>query len=129
MTVASVADLMTFRRLVVSLSRYSFRHGDEIQLHRAIAEVLKGEGFAFEREVVGSPSDRFDFLVEPRIVIEAKVDKSLPDALRQIDRYAALPGVDAVVLVTTRLWGVSDAFPSSLRGKPVAMVKLKGQAF
>lgn len=115
-------------RIAALLPRFSYRHGSEIQLHEGIEGVLLGAGIEFQREVVAGPADRFDFLCPPGVVIECKVKGSMPEALRQIDRYAARPDVAAVVLVTTRFWG-GGGVPAQLHGKPVHTVKVKGAAF
>lgn len=121
-------DAMLLRRLVELLPRFSYRFADEIGLHEGIAQVLSNAGIAFEREHVGGPQDRFDFLIPVGIVIEVKTKGSLSEALRQIARYAARPDVAAVILVTTRFWG-AGCLPAAIHGKPIHMVKLRGGAF
>ena len=121
-------DAMLLRRVVELLPRFSYRFADEIGLHEGIEHVLTGAGIAFDREYVAGPQDRFDFLIPSGIVVEAKIKGSLPQALRQIARYAARDDVAAVVLVTTRFWG-AGSLPSAIHGKPVHLVKLRGGAF
>jgi hypothetical protein len=120
---------MILRSVVETLPRFSYRFATEIALHEAMAEVLTAAGIAFAREVVAGPKDRFDFLVAPGIVIEAKINGSLSQALAQIDRYAARADVTAVVLVTTRFWGGAGAKVDQLHGKPVRIIKLTGASF
>jgi hypothetical protein len=120
---------MMLRGLVETLPRFSYRYSDEISLHEAMATVLTDTGIKFQREVVAGPRDRFDFLVPPGIVIEAKIKGSLSQALTQIARYAARPDVTAVVLVTPRFWGSSSANVDQLHGKPVRIIKLTGPSF
>lgn len=129
MIAAPGTDLMLLRRLTELLPRYAYRYGNEIELHQGIAEVLTHAQISFEREYVAGPDDRFDFLVEPGIVIEAKVKGSLSKALPQIRRYAARGEVAAVVLVTTRFWGGWGGALTELHGKPVRIVQLRGAAF
>lgn len=117
------------RRVVELLPRFAYRFGNEVALHEGIAQVLNQHGVEFQREVVAGPADRFDFLVEPGIVIEAKVKGSLPQALRQVARYAARDDVQAVILVSSRFWSRSNAMPEALHGKPVRVVHLRGAAF
>jgi hypothetical protein len=120
---------LILRSVVETLPRFAYRFANEIALHEAMAEVLTAAGIAFEREVVAGPKDRFDFLVAPGIVIEAKINGSLSQALGQIDRYAARADVTAVVLVTTRFWGRGGAAVDQLHGKPVRIIKLTGASF
>lgn len=120
---------MILRSVVETLPRFSYRFSNEIALHEGMAQALTSAGIAFEREVVAGPKDRFDFLVAPGIVIEAKIQGSLAKALQQVDRYAARADVTAVVLVTTRFWGTTSAGIDQLHGKPVHIIKLTGAAF
>lgn len=125
---AIATELAMLDRIVSLLPKYSYRFANEVALHEGLAEVLDTAGIPFVREFVAGPQDRFDFLIEPGIVIEAKIKGSMPQALRQIGRYAARADVAAVVLVTTRHWG-QVAFPPTLVGKAVRMVKVRGASF
>lgn len=117
------------RALARALSSFEYRFSNEIELQDGIEVVLKKEGMPFEREVRASAQDRFDFLVERRLVIEVKVDGTLSAALLQADRYAIHDGVDGLILATTQRWGLSPGLPSQLRGKPFAVAKLRGVVF
>lgn len=121
-------DVMALRRVVETLPRFAYRFASEGQLHEGVATVLREAKLQFEHEVAASPSVRFDFLVEPGIVIELKTKGSLSEALSQVGRYAALPQVQAVVLASTRYWAaqVSDL---ELHGKPVRVLHLRSAAF
>lgn len=116
------------RSIVETLPRYRYRFADEAQLQAGIADVLVQAGIPFEREHVAGPRDRFDFLVPGGIVIEAKTQGSLSQALSQVRRYAARPDVSAVVLVACRFWA-TVAPVDELYGKPVRIVRLRGDAF
>ena len=122
-------DTMLLRRLVETLPRFAYRFGNEAELQAGIAQVLTAQAIGHEREHVAGPQDRFDFLVPPGIVIEAKVQGSLAKALPQIKRYAARDDVAAVVLVTTRFWGRAAPQLGDLHGKPVRIVHLRGASF
>lgn len=122
-------DKMLLRRIVEELPRYAYRYSTEIELHVAMCEVLTRAGIAFQREVVAGPRDRFDFLVLPGIVIEAKIKGSMSQALAQVDRYAARSDVSAVVLVATRFWAAGQAKDFTLHSKPVCIIKLQGASF
>jgi hypothetical protein len=118
---------LLLERLAGVLSRYSFRYATEVQLHRAIAQVLEREGIAFDREAVDG-DNRYDFLCGG-IVLEVKMDRSGSEAFRQVDRYCASERVHAVVLVTTKSWSTDATSRTTVRGKPVVMVRIRGQAF
>jgi hypothetical protein len=120
---------MILRRVIETLPRFAYRFADEVALHEALAGVLTSAGITFEREVVAGPRDRFDFLVAPGIVVEAKIKGSLSKALAQVGRYAARDDVAAVVLVTTRFWGAEKTGMQTIHGKPVHIVKLQGASF
>lgn len=119
---------LLFRLIVETLPRFTYRFANEIELHKLLAQVLADAGVEFKREVVAGPKDRFDFLVPGGIVIEAKVQGSMPEALRQCGRYAARADVSAVALVATRQWARGSSEYTS-HGKPVRVVKISGAAF
>lgn len=125
------AILMTVRLIVETLPRFSYRFADEKQLHDGIARVLTDHGIEFQREVVATPQERYDFLCIPGIVIEAKIHGAFNPAARQCLRYAENPDVNAVVLATSRFWGAVPVLRKDprLNGKPFRMVQLKGQSF
>lgn len=116
-------------RVSTELSAHAYRFNRETDLHQGLASVLEGAGIQHRREVIAGPRDRFDILVEPGLVIEAKVKGSLAEALIQCKRYAELPDVSAVLLVTTRHWGNTPDRELTFSGKPVRILKLKGVAF
>jgi hypothetical protein len=117
------------RQITTVLQQYTYRFSNEIVLHEGMAAVLGDSGIEFEREVVAGPSDRFDFLVPPGIVIEAKVKGSFSKAAHQIARYAERHDVSAVVLVATRHWAGDGSLPREMNGKPLRIVKLRRAAF
>lgn len=119
---------LILRKVVNTLPAFSYRFGSEVELHRGMADVLRDAGVPFQREFVAGPQDRFDFLVPPGIVIEAKIKGSISEAGRQVARYAQREDVAAVVLVTTRYWG-STKLVDTFNGKPVRLVKLRGDSF
>jgi len=116
-------------RVTATLTRYRYRFASEEQLHTGIAQALTAAGIAFEHERRASPACRYDFwLPAGSIVIEAKIDGSLPQALRQVDRYVQLEDCAAVLIAATRRWAASGA-QYVLHGKPVHVVRLHPQAF
>ncbi len=118
---------LILRRVLETLPRFRYQMTDEAQLHAGIARVLADAGLPFEHEHVAGPQDRFDFLVDPGIVIEVKVKGSLPEALRQVGRYIGRDDVAAVVLATTRPWGKSTGYRAR-NGKPLHLLHLQGAA-
>lgn len=63
-------------------------------------------------------AERIDFMVG-RVGIELKVDGGSAEVLRQLDRYAASPDVDALVLISSRR-RLLIGLPAELRDKPLA---------
>lgn len=123
------AVAMVVRRICVALPRYAYRFNDEKQLHEGIARVLELESIGFAREYVAG-DDRFDFLCEEHVVIEAKVEGSLSAALRQAERYCRQDQVQAVIVVSSRAWrGADRDRPAVFHLKPVHFVRVQGQAF
>lgn len=122
---------MLLRRLELELPRYAYARTDENVFQQGLALVLTELGIAFTREHVAGERDRFDFLCEGGLVIEAKIKGSFSEAIRQIDRYCQRGDVAAVVLVTTCAWGSTMLLRGKpeLHGKPVRLVCVHGQAF
>lgn len=125
-----MTDLI-LRSIVQQLPKFAYRFGDERELHAGISQVLTDIGVPFKHEHVAGPTDRFDFLCDGGIVIEAKVKGAMTPALRQCVRYLERGDVAAVVLVTTRYWG--RITPHLLRHttvkKPINVLHLRGQSF
>lgn len=96
---------------------------DEVELSAAVAKLLTDAGVAFEREVRLSSRDRIDFMVGS-IGVELKVDGTLAQILRQLDRYLQHERVSEVVLVSTRRKHMY--VPSALRGKRIVPICLGG---
>lgn len=101
----------------------------EAPLRRPVAQYtaavkVAGTGVRLvkRRAPVIHPVDRVDFLID-RVGIELKVDGSWAAVLRQLDRYAASPDLDALVLVTTRR-SIAREMPPLLRGKPLVSISL-----
>jgi len=114
--------------LATHLGRYAYRYGDEIQLHKRIAEVLTLYGFEFERERVLDARNRADFWLDG-VVIEVKVGGSLSSALHQVGRYIKLPDVTGVILAGTPRWaGEPLASEPEWLDKPFQMVRLARQS-
>lgn len=113
------------RRILELLPQYGYTLSDEIKLQDGIADVLSTNEMQFQREVTLG-SDRFDFLCEGGVVIEAKVAGTYSEALRQAERYCQHEEVSAVVIASTRSWRVGRA-DGVLHGRPVHVVPLRGR--
>lgn len=78
------------------------------------------------REHALTRRDRPDFYVfeadAPGVAIEVKTKGGLSDLTRQVFRYAELPAVGGVLVVTTR--NLHRNMPSEAMGKPVAVLCL-----
>jgi hypothetical protein len=110
---------MNAGEIVALLEAHRFRAPSEADLQRGIAKVLEGAGVTFAREVRLNARDRIDFLLGD-VGVECKVDGSLPDLIRQIDRYALHERIGALVVVTFRLR--LARLPRELHGRPVHVV-------
>lgn len=110
------------------LARYSYRFGNEVQLHERIAEVLDLYGFTYERERILDARNRADFWIDG-LVIEVKVDGAVSEALRQVSRYISLPDVKGVILAGTPRWaGQALAAKPDWQDKPFRMIRLARQS-
>lgn len=123
---------MTVDSLAALLGRFAFRYSSEEQLHQRIASVLEAADWKFDREVRADDANRFDFLVAGGVVIEVKVDGSASAALRQVERYAALPSVNGILLASTESWAGlrlrNEVRRAGWHGKPLGMVRIRRQA-
>lgn len=100
--------------------RYRFQNEDELQM--GLVEVFTKASLPFQREVVISPGDRIDFLLESDIGIEVKVRGSLSSLTAQLFRYAQSDKISALILVTSRTFHLN--FPGQLNHKPLRVAYL-----
>lgn len=89
-------------RIATLLGGYQLRCHDEYDLQDAIAAVLDAHAVDYERECRLSPTSRVDFLAGG-VGIEVKVDGPNSAVLRQLCRYATIPEIRELLLVTTRM--------------------------
>lgn len=113
---------MTAERAVAALRRVAFRFSDESELQEGIAIALEHAGITNRREVVLSPKDRIDFMLDDGVGIEVKIDGSITLLTRQLYRYAQRPEVNSLVVVVTRMRLAN--LPSEINGKPVFVVQV-----
>jgi hypothetical protein len=120
--------LLTFRRLVEELPRWTYSFAAERQLHDGIARVLDVCTIRYDREVIDG-ANRYDFLCAGGIAIEAKINGTFMAALRQAERYCKSDRVTAVILVAARSWATGMHGELSFHGKPVRVARIAGGAF
>lgn len=122
---------MQLHHVISALARFRYRFASEVQLHAGIAQALEDASVVYSREFEPSGSAcRFDFWCpKSRIVIEAKVDNSMPAAARQVERYVQLEQCAAVVIAAAKSWADSCRKEFELNGKPVRIVRILSQAF
>ena len=83
--------------------------------------ALAGAGLAYEKEARLAPRCRADFLCQGGVLVEVKRGAvRRPLLLDQLRRYAALPEVASLVVVTER----TVDLPRRVGGKPCAVVAL-----
>jgi RecB family endonuclease NucS len=103
----------------------------EAQLHTLLEATLRDAGFGVQREIRLTSADRIDLLVtDPDgtpVGVEVKVTGSLIAVVRQLQRYAHSPDIDALVLATTRVQ--HEAAPDTLAGMPVLVARIRGGVF
>ena len=87
--------------------------------HDAIAEALGRDGLDVRREVILTPKDRIDIMMEG-IGVEVKVAHARRDIHAQLKRYAALDAIEALVLAT----GVAWPGMHTIAGKPLRIASL-----
>lgn len=91
----------------------------QADLHDALLRIY--EPHAVRREARLGARDIPDFLIETRLVIELKGPRHrAPQVWRQLNRYAAYPQVEAIILATSK----AMALPRVCGGKPLLVVNL-----
>ena len=92
----------------------------EMDIHEMVAKRLSEAGVPFVHEAKLAPGCRIDYLVD---AIGIEIKKGKPDASavkKQLMRYAACDGVEAIVLLSQR----RIAVPSMVLGKSVHVIVL-----
>lgn len=112
-TIADVVRLLSGYRLPVS---------NEADMQRAIERAFRNDGMPHRREVTRG-ADRIDFVVA-RVGIECKVDGSVAEVTRQLERYALWEELDELLVVTTQ--GRHMNLPRVANKKPVRVHIVRG---
>jgi hypothetical protein len=118
-----VAGELMLVPITAALTNRSIRVSTELELQDQVGSLLSKSGIAYEREVRLSGKDRIDFLVGT-IGLELKIDGTLANLTRQLDRYAASERISELLVVSTRL--TLCRVPTELRGKPVHTICVGG---
>ena len=109
------------RRIAALIERHGINITTEIAAQQRIGQLLADDGLSAAAEVILSARDRIDFLCGP-VGIEVKISGgSRRDIFRQLERYAAIDRIGALVIATGGAW------PSSLDrvgGKPLLFASL-----
>lgn len=106
------------------LRQQEFHFHNEQELQNGIAVTLTEAMVQFEREaLIGAATEsRVDFLIG-RIALEVKVGGGVAPVMRQLDRYAHCEGIDAIILVTSRLRHLV-CLPSCINSKPLHVTEI-----
>jgi hypothetical protein len=115
---------MTAVDVAAAIRAHRYRFSNEDQLQEGLAGALEEAGLHPDREVILSRTDRIDIVVD-RVGIEVKVDGRGHDVAKQLERYAAHPDIDELILVTSRARQVKH-IRETLNGKPVTVICIAG---
>ena len=117
------------RSVANRLAGFRWMFGSEDHLQGAIATMLVDAGESVVRENILDRRNRADVVLSDGVLIEVKVDGSLSAALRQCDRYSALPAVTGIVLASTCIWARRQLVTRPrMGGKPFALAFLPRQS-
>lgn len=116
---------MTPEELVHHLRRQRYRVGQELWLQDDIGSALATAGVSFEREMRLAPGERIDFLVAGGIGIEAKTRAAPRQIYRQLERYARLDAITALILIS----GTATGLPADMMGKPLFYISTGRASF
>lgn len=111
---------MIAAQLTSLLRSHRYPLGSEAALQAEIEKLFTVAGVEFEREARLAPGERIDFLCAGGIGIEAKTRCSKRIIYRQLERYARIEAVNALILVTNTALGL----PEAIGGKPLWHVSL-----
>lgn len=93
---------------------------DEKSVQHDISVLLDRAGIRHKREVVLSPGNVVDFMLEGGTAVEVKLKAPKRAVYRQCERYCTHPQVKALVLVSATATG----FPGEIKGKPCWVASL-----
>ncbi len=120
---------LIIRRARAAAAAFSYRYRSEAHLHDLLDKVLTDAGLEVEREVHLDVHNRVDLMLPSGVAVEVKVDGTMSEALRQVDRYIGFERVRGVLLVATPRWAASTLRERpKWGGKPFDMVCIRRQA-
>lgn len=111
--------------LLQALRHHRYRFASEEELQAGVEFVLWEAGIIFRREADLGAGGRIDFITEDRVGIEVKTEGSPAAVARQLVRYAQVPSVRSLILVTSRAGHWMRIGPlRSMLGTPVEVVRV-----
>jgi hypothetical protein len=109
------------KNIQLALRGRRFSLGDEKRLQIELAEAFTDYGISFSREVRLDQNNIVDFMIDGlAIEIKIRTKVSAMQIYRQLERYCALPEVEALLLMTSK----SMSLPDAINGKPVYVLSL-----
>jgi hypothetical protein len=118
-----ISEMGLVRMICDELRRHRLARSTERELQDAIEQVLSERcTLLFAREWKLTSAERIDFFVPPGIGIEVKMAGSVGAVTGQLWRYAKVPAITHLVLVTTR--SQLRTVSANLLGKPVEVLYL-----
>lgn len=108
--------------LLAILRSARFRYSNEAELQEGIQRLLADNDLAHEREAVLTDGERIDFLVGS-VGVEVKIAGSSSEVFRQLMRYAKLPKISALILITDKT-RIANGMPGTILSKPLHVVCL-----
>lgn len=110
--------------LTKQLLAVRFNFVSELDLQDGIEQVLRRHKWTYSREFQLDSHNRIDFLLHNGLGVEVKLDPSLSAVTRQLFRYAAQPGINGLMLVTSQLR--LNRLPPTIKDKPIHVVWIAG---
>ncbi len=92
----------------------------EYDLHRLVMDALDGAGIEYSHEAPIAPGCRADLLCGGVLIEIKRGFVQRGRLIRQLERYAASPGVSEMILISER----TVRLPGTVGGKPVRCVCL-----
>lgn len=116
----NLSETITAIRNAMRGTRFNFT--TETELQEGVAMLLAAKSIAFQREVILDAENRIDFFFPAGVGLETKINGSLSEIARQVQRYMERPEIDALILLSRRS-NVHD-LPGEINGKPLHIITL-----
>ncbi len=123
MTAPSTTAMAAIR---AAIAPFVYRVRTEAELQDQVALALDRAGLSYQRELRAAGA-RFDLQVRAAatVVLELKLHATAAAVERQAQRYAMMPDVDAVIVVTTSSRLAHQLPHATLGGKPFAAIAVR----